>query len=92
MELLEAQRDDELITHTINHTRSCTRCDGSQHLTAHFEGMGKYVCDTCKMIVGFDLEADPNDFLINRGLPFQYTKNRFGTRLLPVELEPRTDS
>lgn len=92
MDLLEAQRDDELITLEVSDTRSCTRCEGTQHLVAHFEGMGKYVCDTCNMSVGFDLEADVSDFLIDRGLPFHYTKDIFGSRLMPVELEPRTDS
>lgn len=72
--------------------RECTRCDGVQHLVNAAFGMGKYVCDTCSMIVGFDKQASPPEFLIHRGLPKDYTKDVFGTRLMPVELESRTSS
>lgn len=71
--------------------RPCTRCDGQQHLVAAQGGFGKYRCDDCQLAVGFDLEADLPEFLIDRGLPSHYTKNVFGDRLLDQErrLEPR---
>lgn len=65
--------------------RPCTRCDGTQHLVAARSGLGKYRCDTCEMVVGFDLESAPPEFLIHRGLPSRYTKNWFGTDLFPQE-------
>jgi len=66
---------------TLGHSRECTRCEGEQHLIDEIAGMGKYVCDTCKMRVGFDLEADPVEFLSFRGYPAYYTKDVFGKRL-----------
>jgi hypothetical protein len=36
-------------------------------------------------VVGFDLEADPAEFLLDRGLPSRYSKELFGSRLLPTE-------
>lgn len=66
-------------------TRDCSRCDGQQHLVASEHGMGKYRCDTCEMIVGFDLGNTEPEFLIERGVPHRYTKDRFGMRLLPQE-------
>jgi hypothetical protein len=65
--------------------RSCTRCDGEQHLVAGAIGLGKYRCDMCELVVGFDLEADPPEFLIDRGQPSRYSKELFGSRLLPSE-------
>lgn len=71
--------------------RPCTRCDGRQHLVGEAAGMGKYRCDVCEMVVGFDLDADPPEFLLHRGLPGRYTKDVFGERLLASErrLDPR---
>lgn len=66
-------------------TRGCTRCDGSQHLVASVEGMGKYRCDTCELVVGFDLWADTVEFLIDRGQPGLYTRERFGPVLMGPE-------
>lgn len=66
-------------------SRACSRCDGEQHLVGGSSGFGKYRCDTCEMVVGFDLEAQPAEFLIDRGLPSQYSKQLFGSRLLPRE-------
>ncbi len=65
--------------------RPCTRCDGTQHLLGEQEGLGKFRCDTCEMVVGFDLEAEPAEFLIHRGLPSRYTKDWFGADLTPQE-------
>lgn len=65
--------------------RSCTRCDGEQHLVGGMIGLGKYRCERCSMTVGFDLEADPAEFLIDRGQPSRYTKDVFGSRLLLAE-------
>lgn len=65
--------------------RPCTRCDGSQHLVSEFHGMGKYRCDTCEMVVGFDRHADRVEFLLDRGLPRSYTKDTFGERLQASE-------
>ncbi|HEX9765220.1 MAG TPA: hypothetical protein VGA36_00550 [Nitriliruptorales bacterium] len=65
--------------------RPCTRCDGTQHLTAHEQGMGSYRCDDCAMAVGFDLEASPAEFLLSRGVPGRYTQARFGNQVLAVE-------
>jgi hypothetical protein len=44
--------------------------------------MGKYRCEVCEMVVGFDLDADPAEFLLDRGLPSRYTKDVFGSQLL----------
>jgi hypothetical protein len=65
--------------------RSCTRCDGTQHLVAVAEGMGKYRCDDCAMAVGFDLQSDRREFLIDRGIPARYTQDMFGPVLLSSE-------
>jgi hypothetical protein len=61
--------------------RSCTRCPGHQHLIGAHGGMGKYRCDTCELVVGFDLDAERPEFLIERGVPGRYTKDVFGERL-----------
>jgi hypothetical protein len=37
------------------------------------------------MAVGFDLESDPVEFLLDRGSPSRYTKDLFGSRLTPSE-------
>lgn len=71
---------------TVAQRRSCTRCDGEQHLVGGQGGFGKYRCDSCELVIGFDLEASPAEFLIERGLPGRYTKEIFGMRLTPVEL------
>jgi hypothetical protein len=65
--------------------RACTRCDGEQHLVGGSGGMGKYRCEVCEMVVGFDLDADPAEFLLDRGLPSRYTKDVFGSQLLGSE-------
>ena len=65
--------------------RACTRCDGEQHLVGGSVGFGKYRCDTCEMVVGFDLESMPAEFLLDRGSPSRYSKDLFGSRLLPAE-------
>lgn len=65
--------------------RSCTRCPGRQELVGGQMGMGKYLCDECRLIVGFDLEANEPEFLLDRGRPSHYTKDVFGDRLLPGE-------
>jgi hypothetical protein len=67
-------------------TRACTRCDDQQHLLGGASGLGKYRCEHCELVVGFDLEADPAEFLLSRGSPSRYTKDLFGSRLLPSEL------
>lgn len=61
--------------------RTCTRCEGHQHLIGAHGGMGKYRCDTCELVVGFDLDAERPEFLIDRGVPGRYTKDVFGERL-----------
>ena len=66
-------------------SRSCTRCDEAQELIGGARGLGKYRCSNCEMVVGFDLEADPAEFLIERGLPSRYTKQVFGSRMTPSE-------
>jgi hypothetical protein len=65
--------------------RACTRCDGEQHLVDAASGFGKFRCISCSMVVGFDLEARPVEFLIDRGAPGLYTRGLFGSRLLPPE-------
>lgn len=65
--------------------RPCTRCDAEQVLVGGARGLGKYRCEGCAMVVGFDVEARPAEFLIDRGLPGRYTKDVFGTRLLSHE-------
>lgn len=69
-------------------SRTCTRCNGRQELSASAFGFARYHCDTCGMVVGVDREADPNEFLIDRGLPRAYTKDVFGERLQVIELRP----
>lgn len=66
--------------------RSCTRCDGEQHLVDSARGFGKYRCISCGMAVGFDLEAIPAEFLIDRGSPGRYTQGIFGSRLQQPEI------
>ena len=70
---------------TLPDTRACTRCDGDQHLVTAVQGMGKYRCDTCHLVVGFDVEADPSEFLLDRGLPGEYTRDVFGPQLTVAE-------
>lgn len=65
--------------------RACTRCDGEQQLRGRSHGLGKFLCDNCQMAVGFDLESEPVEFLLDRGSPSRYTKELFGSRLLPAE-------
>ena len=65
--------------------RGCTRCDGDQHLVGGELGMGKYRCEHCEMEIGFDLEGQPVEFLLSRGLPGRYTKDVFGSELLGSE-------
>lgn len=65
--------------------RACTRCEGEQHLLDTARGFGKYRCITCGMVVGFDLDGDPVEFLIDRGAPGRYTRGLFGSRLLKPE-------
>jgi hypothetical protein len=66
-------------------SRSCTRCEGEQHLLEGLSGFGKYRCLNCGMVVGFDLESFPAEFLIDRGSPGRYSRDVFGSRLLPAE-------
>lgn len=74
-------------------TRSCSRCDGQQHL-AHSDakrGFGVYRCDTCQMRVGYDLDATPAEFLLYRGVPAYWnTSEVSGIRLLEKELRIAT--
>ncbi|MDX1621510.1 MAG: hypothetical protein R3320_10995 [Nitriliruptorales bacterium] len=71
--------------HELDAQRPCTRCEGDQHLVASGAGMGKYRCDTCELVVGFDLSTEQPEFLISRGLPSRYTQDRFSSLLLKVE-------
>jgi hypothetical protein len=66
-------------------SRICTRCDGEQHLVGSAVGLGKYRCEYCELVIGYDLEAEPAEFLLDRGLPSRYSKELFGSRLLPAE-------
>jgi len=70
----------------VERSRPCSRCDGEQHLVGESAGLGKYRCDDCELVVGFDLEGNPAEFLLHRGLPGRYTKSLFGTRLAPTEV------
>lgn len=70
---------------TFPELRDCTRCDGEQHLLAAHAGMGKYRCQRCAMIVGFDVDADPAEFLLDRGQARLYTRDVFGPVLMGVE-------
>ncbi|MCA1807615.1 MAG: hypothetical protein LC687_07190 [Actinobacteria bacterium] len=82
-----AIRKEEKSKSNIEEIRDCSRCDGNQYLVADSAlGMGKYRCENCCMIVGFDLEAEPKEFLLDRGIPYQYTKNIFGTHLMKNEI------
>ncbi len=69
----------------VSERRGCTRCDGEQHLLGGSSGFGKYRCDHCEMVVGFDLESDPAEFVIDRGLPGRYSKEIYGGRLSLTE-------
>lgn len=70
---------------TLPEQRACSRCEGTQHLVATDAGFGKYRCERCEMVVGFDLESEAVEFLLHRGLASRYTKNWFGARLAPQE-------
>jgi hypothetical protein len=70
---------------SLKEARACTRCDGQQYLVGSGRGMGTYRCDTCTMVVGFDLEAHPTEFLIDRGTAARYTRKVFGERLTTDE-------
>lgn len=70
---------------SLQEVRGCTRCDGEQYLVASERGMGTYRCDTCHMVVGFDLETTPAEFLVDRGTPARYTRKVFGERLTSDE-------
>lgn len=74
-----------VIDASVPERRSCTRCDGEQVLMAETHGMGKYRCERCELVVGFDLEGDPAEFLLGRGLPGEYTKQVFGIELSVAE-------
>lgn len=69
----------------LRDSRACTRCDGIQQLVASGHGMGSYRCSTCTMHVGFDLDGDPVEFLLDRGTPARYTRDTFGERLMEDE-------
>ncbi len=69
----------------VPRARACTRCEGEQHLVDAASGFGKYRCITCGMVVGFDLESSPVEFLLDRGSPGRYTRGLFGSRLLGAE-------
>jgi len=83
--ILKRREDDELVAldtpQELPSKRSCTRCDGYQHLLGSANGFGKYRCDTCQIAIGFDLESAPAEFIISRGTPSSYTKELFGPRL-----------
>lgn len=69
-------------------SRPCSRCDGDQHLVAAVHAMGKYRCEQCELVVGFDLDADTGrEFLLDRGQPGRYTKDVFGAQLHGSELQ-----
>ena len=70
---------------SLPEVRDCTRCDGKQHLIAVHHGMGKYRCETCQLVVGFDLDTEPPEFLIDRGQPGAYTRDVFGPTLSAAE-------
>ncbi len=74
-----------LVADDVPAVRACTRCEGEQHLLDAARGFGKYRCLGCGMVVGFDLEGDPVEFLIDRGAPGLYTRGLFGSRLLRPE-------
>jgi hypothetical protein len=65
--------------------RACTRCDEEQHLLDSSGGFGKFRCLGCGMVVGFDLEARPAEFLIDRGSPGRYSRDVYGSRIMPSE-------
>jgi len=74
-----------VVTVDVPARRSCTRCDGEQVLLGSAQGLGSFRCEDCELVVGFDLEATPTEFLLDRGLPGRYTKRTFGTRLMSHE-------
>lgn len=73
------------LTDEVPGVRACTRCDAEQHLVDSARGFGKYRCIGCGMVVGFDLQAEPAEFLLDRGAPGRYTRGLFGSRLLVPE-------
>jgi hypothetical protein len=81
----ETGRSATSLADQVPSVRACTRCDSEQHLVDAAGGFGKYRCIVCSMVVGFDLEATPVEFLIDRGAPGRYTRGLFGSRLLPPE-------
>ena len=81
----DAGASTTVLADEVPSVRACTRCDGEQHLVDAASGFGKYRCISCSMVVGFDLESRPVEFLIDRGAPGLYTRGLFGSRLLPPE-------
>lgn len=82
MTTTKERQDTELITE-----RDCSRCDGSQLLLVHHDGFGKYRCDTCGVVVGFDLGvSEHREFLLDRGNPAKYTKDAWGPLLGVAEI------
>lgn len=69
----------------VSPRRSCTRCDGEQTLVGEASGFGKYQCEQCELVIGFDLESEPAEFLLDRGHPGRYSKDQFGSQLTPSE-------
>ncbi len=69
----------------VDSRRSCTRCDGEQTLVGEASGFGKYQCEQCQLVIGFDLESEPAEFLLDRGNPGRYSKDQFGSQLTPSE-------
>ena len=70
----------------VPNSRACTRCEGEQRLVGGYGGFGKYACDRCGLVVGFDLESSPAEFLIDRGQPGRYSKELYSSRLMSTEL------
>lgn len=83
--MTEASAGTPTIDFDLPDHRDCTRCDGTQHLVVSDRQMGKYRCDTCNLVVGFDLQADRTEFLIDRGRASHYTKDVFGDELVAAE-------
>lgn len=77
--------DDIVDVQEIPEQRECTRCDGVQHLLSNSMGFGKYRCDICELIIGFDTLSSPGEFIIYRGHPSRYTKDIYGSKLLQKE-------
>lgn len=80
-EMATLNRAEEITNTDYPEKRECSRCDGTQFLIAYHNEFGKYRCDHCCMVVGFDVSAEKAEFIISKGMASHYTKETYGNFL-----------